>query len=118
MLAFGEQADGFRLLVRDRDTKFTTAFDAVFADADISMLRNPPRAPKANAYAERSANTIRRECLDRMVILHERQLRHVLTEYENHYNTHRPHRARRSRTAKLNKPARVVRFGGHRSSAV
>jgi len=56
-------------------------------------LRSPPRAPKANAYAERWVSTIRRECLDRMLIFSERQLVHVLTEYEDHYNTHRPHRA-------------------------
>jgi putative transposase len=93
MLALGEQADSFRFLVRDRDTKFTASFDAVFADAGIAVLRSPPRAPKANAYAERWVSSIRRECLDRMRIFGEQQLRHVLTEYENHYNTHRPHRA-------------------------
>jgi len=93
MLAVGERADGFQFLVRDRDTKFTASFDAVFADAGIEVLRSPPRAPKANAYAERWVSTIRRECLDRMLIFNELQLRYVLTEYENHYNTHRPHRA-------------------------
>jgi putative transposase len=98
MLALGERADGFRFLVRDRDTKFTVSFDAVFAASDISLWRSPPRAPKANAYAERWVSTIRRECLDRMLIFHERQLRHVLTEYEDHYNTHRPHRALEQRS--------------------
>jgi putative transposase len=89
MFAVGERGDRFRFLVRDRDTKFTATFDAVFAGA------SPPRAPKANAYAERWVSTIRRECLDRMLIFSERQLRHVLVEYERHYNTHRPHRALR-----------------------
>jgi putative transposase len=98
MLGLGERADGFRFLVRDRDTKLTASFDAVFADAGISVLRSPPRAPKANAYAERWVSTVRRECLDRMLIFHERQLRAVLTEYENHYNTHRPHRALEQRS--------------------
>jgi putative transposase len=51
------------------------------------------RAPRTNAYAERWVSTIRCECLDRMLIFHERQLLRVLTEYETHYNTHRPHRA-------------------------
>jgi transposase InsO family protein len=92
MLAFGDQAVSFQFLVRDRDTKFTAAFDAVFTDAGVAALRSPPGAPKANAYAERWVGTMRRERLDRMLIFHERQLRHVLTEYENHYNTHRPHR--------------------------
>jgi putative transposase len=93
MLAVGERADGFRFLVRDRDTKFSASFDAVFADADIEMLRSPPRAPKGNAYAERWVSTVRRECLDRMLIFGERQLAQVLAEYEAHYNVHRPHRA-------------------------
>ena len=93
MMALGERADSFRLLVRDRDTKFTASFDAVFAAAGISVLLSPPRAPKANAYAERWVSTIRRECLDRMLIFSERHLVRALAEYENHYNTHRPHRA-------------------------
>jgi transposase InsO family protein len=93
MMALGERADGFRFLVRDRDTKFIASFDAVFAAATIEVLRSPPRAPKGNAYAERWVSTIRRECLDRMLIFSERQLIGVLSEYENHYNQHRPHRA-------------------------
>jgi transposase InsO family protein len=94
----GEQAHRFRFLVRDRDTKFIAIFDAVFADVGIAVLRSPPRAPTANAYAERWVSTIRRECPDRMLIFHERQLVHVLTEYEHHYNTHRPHRALEQRS--------------------
>ena len=93
MLALGERASGFRFLVRDRDTKFTDAFDAVFTGAGIVVLRSPPRAPKANAYAERWVSTVRRECMDRMLIFHQRQLVQVLAEFETHYNTHRPHRA-------------------------
>jgi hypothetical protein len=57
--------------------RFTASFDAVFAGVGIAMLRSPPRASRANAYAERWVGTIRRECLDRMLIFHERQLRHV-----------------------------------------
>jgi hypothetical protein len=53
MLGLGDQADRCRFLVRDRDTKFTAIFDAIFADAGIAVLRSPPHAPKANAYAER-----------------------------------------------------------------
>jgi hypothetical protein len=60
MLALGERADGFRVLVRDRDTKFTASFDAVFAASGISALRSPPRAPTANAYAERWAPSVAR----------------------------------------------------------
>ncbi len=98
MLGLGDQAARCRFLVRARDTKFTAIFDAVFADAGIAALRSPPRAPKANAYAERWVSTIRRECLDRMLISSDQQLAHVLTEYEAHYNTHRPHRALEQRS--------------------
>ena len=111
MLALGERADGFRFLVRDRDTKFMASFDAVFADVGIAVLPSPPRAPKGNAYAERWVSTIRRECLDRMLIFGERQLVHVLTEYEIHYNTHRPHRALEQRSpiaADANRPPRAA----------
>ena len=93
MIAMGDQAGSFQFLVRDRDTKFTASFDAVFADAGIAVLLSPPRAPKANAYAERWVSTIRRECLDRLLIFHERQLARVLADFQTHYNTHRPHRA-------------------------
>jgi putative transposase len=82
-----------RFLIRDRDAKFTAAFDAVFAAEGIQVLRTPVRAPRANAYAERWVGTVRRELLDRMLIVGCRQLRSVLAEYVDHYNGHRPHRA-------------------------
>ena len=83
----------FRFLVRDRDAKFTAAFDAVFAAERIRVLRTPVRAPRANAYAERWVGTVRRELLDRLLIFGCRQLRSVLAEYVDHDNGHRPHRA-------------------------
>jgi putative transposase len=85
----------FRFVLRDRDTKFTAAFDAVFAAEGIEVLRTPVRAPRANAYAERWVGTVRREVLDRMLILGCLQLQAVLAEYADHYNVHRPHRALR-----------------------
>jgi hypothetical protein len=83
----------FRFVLRDRDTKFTAAFDAVFAAEGIQVLRTPVRAPRANAYAERWVGTVRREVLDRMLIFGCSQLRSVLAVYADHYNVHRPHRA-------------------------
>jgi transposase InsO family protein len=82
-----------RFLVRDRDTKFTAAFDAVFAAEAIKVLTTPVRAPRANAYAKRWVGSVRREVLDRMLIVGGRQLQAVLAEYVDHYNLHRPHRA-------------------------
>jgi putative transposase len=92
-MELADRVGRFRFLVRDRDTKFTAAFDAVFAAEGIEVPRTPVRAPRANAYAERWVGTIRREVLDRMLILGCRQLRAVLAEYADHYNGHRPHRA-------------------------
>jgi transposase InsO family protein len=79
-------------LIRDNDAKFTRAFDTVFNTEGIRVIRTPVRAPKANAVAERFVGTIRRECLDWLLITSRRHLQHVLREFVEHYNTHRPHR--------------------------
>jgi transposase InsO family protein len=93
LMGLNDRVGRFRFLVRDRDTKFTAAFGAVFAAEGIEVLRTPVRAPRANAYAERWVGTVRREVLDRMLILGCWQLRSVLAEYADHYNVHRLHRA-------------------------
>jgi putative transposase len=84
-------------LVRDRDSKFTREFDEVFRTEGIRVIKAPVRAPKARAHAERWVGTVRRECLDRLLILGRRHLKHVLASYTRHYNEHRPHRSRRQR---------------------
>ena len=93
LMDLGERADRFRFLIRDRDSKFTTAFDAVFAGADIPIIRTPIRAPRANAIVERFIGTLRRECLDHLLITGSRHLDVVLREYVQHFNAHRPHRS-------------------------
>ena len=93
VMKVGTDLAEFRFLIRDRDAKFTAAFDTVFAAEGIEVLITPVRAPRANAYAERWVGTVRREVLDRMLIFGCRQLRLVLAEYADHYNVHRPHRA-------------------------
>lgn len=88
----GHHADSARFLIRDRAAQFTESFDAVFTAAGIRILLSPPQAPKANAICERMIGTLRREVFDRLLILDERHLRQVLTEYLQHYNTALPHR--------------------------
>jgi transposase InsO family protein len=92
LMDLGERAGSLKFLIRDRDTKFTTAFDAIFTSIGIRIITTPVRAPRANAIAERWIGSVRRECTDRMLIVGERHLRHVLAEYTDHYNSHRPHR--------------------------
>ena len=82
-----------RFLVRDRDSKFTRDFDEVFRSEGIRVIKAPVRAPKARAHAERWVGSVRRECLDRLLILGRRHLHHVLVAYVRHFNEHRPHRA-------------------------
>jgi transposase InsO family protein len=93
LMDLGDHAGRFQFLIRDRDAKFTPAFDAVFAAAKIRIIRTPIRAPRANAIAERWIGTLRRECLDHLLITGPRHLAVVLQEYIAHYNTHRPHRS-------------------------
>jgi putative transposase len=88
-----ERATPIRFLIHDRDSKFSHAFDDVFRSEGVEIIRTPFRAPQANAFAERWVGTVRRDCLDWLLITGRRQLERVLRIYADHYNTHRPHRA-------------------------
>jgi len=88
-----DRSTAIRFLIRDRDTKFTRAFDEVVGSAGARVIRTPIQAPNANAYAERVIETIRAECLDWSLILGRRHLDRTLRTYAEHYNRERPHRA-------------------------
>ena len=107
LMDLGERASQFRFLIRDRDSKFTSVFDEVFADSGMRIIKTPVRSPRANSFAERYAGTLRRECLDHLLIYSERHLRRILAEYARHYNEHRPHQSREQRPP-LHEPGQPV----------
>src|SRR6266566_1927239 len=90
-LTLGERFEDIKFLIRDRGSNFTASFDAVFQAAGTRILRTAVQTPRMNAICERLVGTLRRELLDRVLILGEQHLHAVLTEYQAHYNTARPH---------------------------
>jgi transposase len=90
-ISFDERFEDFKFLLRDRGSNFTASFDAVFQAAGARILRTAVQAPRMNATCERLVSTLRREILDRVLILGETHLHTVLAEYQVHYNTARPH---------------------------
>jgi len=111
----GDRAAGFRFFIRDRDSKFTAIFDAVFASETIRVLRTPVQAPRANAIAERWIGTVRRELLDRMLIVNQRQLATVLAST---WRTSTPtglteHWTRQRRSNRFHPRRRLPRFASN-----
>jgi transposase InsO family protein len=93
MLDLGDRTGDFRFLIRDRDRKFTALFDEVFKAAGIRVVLTAPQAPRMNAIMERWVGSVRRELLDRTLVVNAAHLRKILAEYESYFNRHRPHRA-------------------------
>ncbi len=107
LMDLGERADRFKFLIRDRDSKFTPVFDDVLAGNGVRVIKTPVRSPRANSFAERYVGTLRRECLDHLLIHGERHLWRTLSEYARHYNDHRPHQSREQRPP-LHEPGQPV----------
>jgi len=107
LMDLGERAARFKFLIRDRDSKFTMAFDQVLAGNGARIIKTPVRSPRANSYAERYVGTLRRECLDHLLIHGEQHLRRMLAEYARHYNEHRPHQSREQRPP-LHEPGQPI----------
>lgn len=105
-----ETGGQFTHLIRDRDAKFTDAFDAVFTSIGIDVVKTAPQCPRMNAFAERFVRTARGECTDRMLIAGERHLRTVLEEFIEHYNTGRSHQGRGMNLRAPNDEPNVIAF--------
>lgn len=80
-----------RMVLRDRDPRFTPEFDAILARAGVPMLKLTPGSPNLNAYAERWIQSIKHECLNHFIVFGQRHLRYLIDEYVDYYHTHRPH---------------------------
>jgi transposase len=93
IMTLADEGRSPRILIRDRERKFTAAFDEVFRSEGLRLIKAPIAAPRAKAHAERWVGSVRRECLDRVLLVSRRQLERVLREYVAYYNTHRPHRS-------------------------
>jgi putative transposase len=86
--------DGCRYLLHDRDPKFSAAFDEILRSAGIEPLTLPTRSPNLNAHLERWNRSVKEECLSKMILFGEASLRHVLSNYIQHYHGERNHQGK------------------------
>ena len=108
-----ERPDPIRCLIRDRDRKFTTSFEAVFEAQGTKIVRTPIQVPEANGIAERFVRTVRSECLDWLLILNARHLERTLTAFFDHYNGFWPHRSWDSSRRTVGRGSRTGRVRHH-----
>jgi putative transposase len=94
-----------RYLIRDNESKFGPSFARVATTSGIKVLRTPYQAPRANAVCERFLGSVRRECLDHMFILHEKQLHRLLNAYVSYFNRARPHQGIQQQIPELPVPS-------------
>ena len=113
--------NGSRYLIHDRDGKYSPAFDKIIADTGTKVIKLPAQSPNLNAFAERWVLSVRRECLDNLILFGERSLRHALREYLDHFHGERNHQGKRNeilfpsshRDERLDKPVRCrKKLGG------
>ena len=90
----GTRQGSMRFLLRDRDAKYSPAFDAVFQAEEIHILQTAPQTPRMNAHCERIIQTLRQELCDHVLVLNEAHAGRLLANYQRHYNDHRPHQVR------------------------
>jgi hypothetical protein len=90
----GTRMDSLCFLLRDRDDKYSPAFDAVFQAEHMQILKTAPQAPRMNAHCERVIGTLRHELCDHVLVLNDAHARRLLSTFQAHYNQHRPHQAR------------------------
>jgi putative transposase len=90
-MEFAEEKQMPTDIIHDADTKFTKQFDEIFKAEGIRVKRLLPRCPNMNAYVERFIQTLKQECLDHFVVLGEKHLSHVVSEFVKHYHEERPH---------------------------
>ena len=107
LMDLGERAGRFKFLIRDRDSKLTPVFGDVLAGNGVRVIKTPVRSPRANSLRSGYVGTLRRECLDHLLIHGERHLWRTLSEYARHYNDHRPHQSREQRPP-LHEPGQPV----------